>query len=161
MQHEQYAALYHKTQLKQKWQKCFYELTKVNINILYFNSSSLRKVNDRNFRRLLSLFERTKYFQLDSLYHLFIVIKQAAFRSSIAETTLSIETIFNRNSSQWLKLFFSSKSKLVCLRDKYRIKIAKKYLSKSIRWWIINFCSKDKFKLLLNLIMLKAINNKA
>lgn len=136
---QQYAALWLEAQLERERDRSYLGSAKVPVDVLTFDLSAPRDIDEQNVRRLLSSLKLSGPFQLEPSHHVPAVITRVKFAEAISKVGSTAQVTRGRDSSRWPLLLFESGFQLQCLRGKHRIEVARQYLLGGNRWWIVDF----------------------
>lgn len=105
---QQYAALWLGTQLERERDRCYLGSAKVTVDVLTFDPSAPRDIDEGNVRRLLSSLKLSGPSQLEPSHHVPAIITRVEFAEAISRAGLTAQVTYERDLSRWPLLPFKS-----------------------------------------------------
>ncbi|KAK5094390.1 hypothetical protein LTS08_008609 [Lithohypha guttulata] len=137
----QRAAALAETQLARAKREYFQGCAKIPLRDLDFTHSSARDLNEANIKRLLTSFELTGCQRIDAQHHVPAVLDLRLLRAALREAGASADDLQSDDPTRWPVLTLAAGVHIECLHGQHRIVAARKYLSNSDQWWVVDLYS--------------------
>lgn len=137
----QRAATLAENQLAREKKEYFQGCAKIPLRDLNFTHSSARELSEANVNRLLSSFELVGCQRIDAQYHVPAVMDLRLLRAALREAGATADDLRSDEPAQWPVLTLPAGVRIECLHGQHRVVAARKYLSKSDHWWVVDLYS--------------------
>jgi hypothetical protein len=106
----------------------------IKLEVLYFQRDS----DDRNTRRLTTLFRKGGHHRLDSHNHVLAVIDAQSLESALRDSGLSADMLLDNSQGSYRDLNFPPGFRLRCLHGVDRVQAAAQSLPPRDRRWVVD-----------------------
>ena len=135
----QFDILAKETRLEEDRKLSFYGSARVDLDALAFERSPECQISQPNIQRLFSAFEKAGCLRLHPQYHVPAVITKEQLDGALTSAESPADALLSKDPEQWPLLTFPDDYRVQCLHGRHRIEAAKRFLSISDRWWVVDF----------------------